>query len=192
MRNPITNIVSKNQSDMIPGSHPLADNTPVSDDRAGIGRPDHGNNLVKSAPLNRAKLLKFVAERCAGRTHKRVHNGIKNEPPEKRADDNWKRGIVHNTRRPFSVRAYLRLKLVEPLIILFLRFAILCLHVRYFFSKLFFHLQNLLLEFRYCVLVFIHNLILYYRNSNDGDEPPNVQSSGTAAERDVERKNDNE
>jgi len=186
MCDPITDIISENQCDMIPGSHPLTDNTSISDNRAGIGRTDLGNNRMDSAPAKRTKLLKFVLKRCAWRTHKRIHNGIENESSNKCADDKGDCGIVHNAKRQFSVRAYLRLKLFEPFIILFLCLTILRLYFCYFFIKLFLQLQNLVLKFRYCCLVFIHNLMLGYallpKDQSDA-EKPTVSSGDTKPRR---------
>ncbi len=91
--------------------------------------------------------------------------------------------LQRGVRLRLRIAAYLRLKLAESLLrltILFLKVEQMLMKARHEKLKILFKLRIACLQFRnfalelfYCVLVFVHNLILYYRNNHDGSKPPN-------------------
>jgi len=93
MRNTLTNpVIGKNQTNMIPGRNPLAEDAPVPDGGTGIGRPDDGSNFVKRAASHVAKTVKLAVERYALRAHKKRDEGKENNYPN---DDKQYETIVH-------------------------------------------------------------------------------------------------
>jgi len=189
MRNTITNVISKNQSYMIPRLNPLTDNSPVADGRARVGRPNHGDDVFHRAASHIAKAVKLLVERRTLRTHRHVNEGVENDAPD---DNERKHEIVHkpvrvwlnNNAAPsgWSVKimsSYLGMKARNFRFKLRYLRVVACFQLRYLFLVCQCRLLRLRLwcsESKHSFSWFVHNLILFYRNNHDGDEPPNEKS----------------
>jgi len=120
-------------------------------------------------------------------------NNLKPETANPRRSGGWLRRLVRRMVKclplTFNQKCnvliesrILQLKLIFKLRILNLHFRLLVNKILFSFRialhkfvNIFLKFDKRMLQLRYSFIVFIHNLILYYRN-HDGDEPPNEKS----------------